>query len=131
LNSQCGTCILEDKKCFWWWVQKYLKPFAVPLAKKNPLTFGEATSHPELHLPSRGRIFPYENAKYSTLGIRRLLLQALCFSFHQNTQTHTLTGKSLKVTRRINFMVPKKLIHFDLKSTWAHTGYNQWTLHIP
>jgi hypothetical protein len=55
----------------------------------------------------------------------------LCSSLHQNTQTHTLVIKSLKLTRRIHFMSTKKLIHFDLRSTPAHTGYTQWLLSIP
>jgi hypothetical protein len=59
-------------------MQKHLKPFAVPSAKKNPLTFDEAISLPELYLPSCGSIFPYVDAKYSTLGPRELLFQALC-----------------------------------------------------
>jgi hypothetical protein len=55
----------------------------------------------------------------------------LCSSLHQNTQTHTLSGKSLTVTRRIHFMSPSKLIHFDSRSTLAHTRYTQWLLSIP
>jgi hypothetical protein len=55
----------------------------------------------------------------------------LCCWLHKNTQTHTLVGKSLKVTRRIQFMSPKKLTHFDLRSTPAQTAYTQWLLGIP
>jgi hypothetical protein len=55
----------------------------------------------------------------------------LCSSLHQNTQTHTLAGKSLKVTRKLVFMLPKKLIQFDKRSTPAHTEYTQWLLSIP
>jgi hypothetical protein len=49
----------------------------------------------------------------------------LCSSLHQNTETHTLAGKNLKVPRRIHFMSPKKLIHFDLRSTPTYTGYTE------
>jgi hypothetical protein len=68
-NSQSGTHILEDRKCFWWWLQKHQKDFAVPSARETTLTLDEAIFLPELHLPSCGRIFPYVDAKYSTLGI--------------------------------------------------------------
>jgi hypothetical protein len=45
---------VEDRKSFSWGVQKHLQPFAVPSAKKTPLTINEATSLSELHLPSWG-----------------------------------------------------------------------------
>jgi hypothetical protein len=43
---------LEDRKWFYWWVQKHLKPFAVQLARKCPITLNEEISLTELHLPS-------------------------------------------------------------------------------
>jgi hypothetical protein len=46
-------------------------------------------------------------------------------------QTHTLAGKSLKVTTRIHFVSTKKLIHFDLKKALAHTGYSEGMVSIP
>jgi hypothetical protein len=42
---------LEDRKCFYWWVQNHLKPFAVPLARKSQITLNEEISLPELHHP--------------------------------------------------------------------------------
>jgi hypothetical protein len=46
-----GSYILEYKKCFYWWVQKHLKPFAVQSARKSPITLNEEISLPDLHLP--------------------------------------------------------------------------------
>jgi hypothetical protein len=104
---------------------KHLKIFAVPLARKTLLTLDEAISLPELHLSSCGKLFHYVDAKYSTLVTRDYYYRLLCSSLHQNTQTHTLAGKNLKVPRRIHFMSPKKLIHFDLRSTPTYTGYTE------
>jgi hypothetical protein len=50
---QYEKCTLE-KKGFYCWVQKHLKPFAVQSARKSPITLDEEISLPELHLPSLG-----------------------------------------------------------------------------
>jgi hypothetical protein len=94
----------------------------VPSFRKTQLTFDEAISLPELHLPSCGMIIPYVDAKYITLGSRGLLFQGFLFL---TSSKHTLVGKSLKIIRSIHFMPPKKLTHFDPRSTPAHTEYTQ------
>jgi hypothetical protein len=53
-----------------------------------------------------------------------------CSSLEQNTQKHTLAAKSLKVTTRIHFLTTQKLLHFDLRSTQAHTRYSQGMLRV-
>jgi hypothetical protein len=45
---------LEDRKCFHWWVQKHLKPFAVQWARKSQITLKEDICLRELHLLSLG-----------------------------------------------------------------------------
>jgi hypothetical protein len=45
---------LEDRKCFYWWVQKHLKSFAVQSARKSQIRLNEEISLPELCLPSLG-----------------------------------------------------------------------------
>jgi hypothetical protein len=102
----------------------------VPSVRITPLTLEKSISLPELHLPSCGMIFPYVRSKYSTLGTRNCYSRLLCSLLHQNTQTHTLAGKSLKVTRIIHFMSSKKLIHFVPRSTQACPGCTQWLLSI-
>jgi hypothetical protein len=77
---------------------KHLKLLAVKSARKTPSTLDEATSLSELHLPSFERVFPYVDAKCTTVGIRGCYSSLLCSYPQQNTQTHTLTGKNLKVT---------------------------------
>jgi hypothetical protein len=40
----------------------------------------------------------------------------LCSKLHQNMQTHTLAGKSLKLTTGIHLMSTQKLIHFHSRN---------------
>jgi hypothetical protein len=72
-NSQSGTHSVEDRKSFSWWVQNF-NLIAVPSVRKTPLTLDEATSISEQHLPSCGRVFPYVDPKYTTLGKRGCFL---------------------------------------------------------
>jgi hypothetical protein len=51
-NYRSRTCILGDKKCFYWWVQKQLKSFALQSAWKRHIILNVEISLPELHLPS-------------------------------------------------------------------------------
>jgi hypothetical protein len=44
---------------------------------------------------------------------------------------HTLASKSLKVPTWIPFLSTKKLLHFDLRNTQAHTGYSQGKVVFP
>jgi hypothetical protein len=45
---------LENRMCFYWLVQKHIKPFAVQSARKSQITLNEKISLSELHLPSLG-----------------------------------------------------------------------------
>jgi hypothetical protein len=45
---------LEDRKCFYLWVEKHLKPFAVQSARKSEMVLKEEISLPELHFQSLG-----------------------------------------------------------------------------
>jgi hypothetical protein len=110
---------------------KHLKAFAVLSARKTPSTLDEAISLPELHLPSCGRIFPQVTQNTAHWEPGDCVSRLLCSYLHQNMQTHTLAGKSLKVTTWIHFMSTKKLIHFDPRNTPAHTGCSQGMLSIP
>jgi hypothetical protein len=52
---------LEDRKCFYWWVQEHLKHFEVQSARKSPITVDEEIflyqnyiSHHWVHIPLSG-----------------------------------------------------------------------------
>jgi hypothetical protein len=45
---------LDNRKCFYWWVQKPLIPFAVQSPRKSQITLKEVISFLEVHLPSLG-----------------------------------------------------------------------------
>jgi hypothetical protein len=77
---------------------KSLHAIAIKSARKTPLNLDEATSLSELHLPSRGRVFPYLDAKCPTVGTRSCYSRLLCSYLQQNIEMHTLAGKGLKVT---------------------------------
>jgi hypothetical protein len=76
----------------------------------------EAISLPELHLPLSGMIFPYVDAKHSTLGTRGLLFQAFVFlTLSKHTNTHTGWQEpqsdqknSLHVAKEINSLSSEK-----------------------
>jgi hypothetical protein len=111
--------------------QKHLKLFAVPSARKTPLTLEEAISLPEQHLPSCRMIFPYVNAKYSTMSNRGLLFQAfVLLTSSKHTNPHTGWQKPQSDCKEFT-SCQQKLIHVLPRNTLAHTGYTQRLLSIP
>jgi hypothetical protein len=85
------------------------------ISQENSPKLGWGNSLPELHLPSCGRIFPYVDAKYSTLGTRGLLFQAFVFlTSSKHTNPHWLVEPQsdqknwLHVAKEINSLWPEK-----------------------
>jgi hypothetical protein len=100
-------------------------------ARNTHLAMQEEIFLAELHLPSCGMIFPYVNGKYNTLGTSGCYSRLSCSSFHQNTQTNTLLGKILNVTRRITSGSQRNENIFVPRSARALIGYTQRLLSIP
>jgi hypothetical protein len=88
-----GTSNLEPifwttRRVFLWWLQKRLKPFALPSVRKTPCTLDEATFLSEQHLPSP-EVTPLGGRKVYHTGNQDVVIPG--FSAHNfiKTRKHT------------------------------------------
>jgi hypothetical protein len=118
---------LEDRKCFYWWVQKHFNPFAVQSASKSQITLNEEVSLWELHLPSlcAYSLVWMQNIAHWKPGV---VIPGFCFAIF--IKRHKLSQVLARASNDqcIHFMSTKKLIEFDPRSIEEHTGCTPWML---
>jgi hypothetical protein len=118
-NYQSRSCISEDRKCFYWWVEKHLKPFAVVSAMKSQITLKEEISLLEIHLPT---LCAYSLVWMQNIAHWKPGFVIPGFWIPNFLKTHIV---SLGVARHqsdqcIHFISTKKFMHFDLWSIDYH-----------
>jgi hypothetical protein len=71
-------------------------------------------------------LFPYVDTRVPHWDSRCCFVRLVCSQLHQNKESHTVAGKSVKMNSGIHLMWTNKLIQIHPGNALDHTGDSQW-----